>query len=376
MLPTETEMRQKRPLFKIRLVMLVASMWASASVMAQHEHGGSSILLFPHAIFSSRGGDLQAQTPDRIESSDREAAVSVFISVDTANFKFLAETLLSNFEKDIERFQFGYKFDARNTLWLGRFHNPAGIWNIEHHHGAYLQTSISRPRIVSYEDGGGGLPIGGGILPMHLTGLLWEASHAVGPGAVNYEIGFARGPALDAALEPYPVFQVEVPGKAAWTARLGFKPDETSGTQAGVFATTADIPVTSPGGGDFSQSVFGLFGQWSGESSRVFGEWFDVNNRSSLGGPARSDKLNAWFVQGEYRIREPLTVFGRVERSRSDPGDPYLALFPNFPKSTDVIGLRWDFMPNNAITLEYSASVRRDDTPLNQFLVQWSTVIK
>lgn len=363
-------------LFEWRLLLLATLLAAGSPVMAQHDHGGNSVLLFPHAIFGSRSGDLKPQTPDTIDAIGREAAVSLFVSAERENFRFLTEILLSNFEKDIERFQFGYAFDARNTLWLGRFHNPAGIWNIEHHHGSYLQTSISRPHIVSYEDGGGGLPIGEGVVPMHLTGLLLEGSRGLGAGAVNYEIGFARGPALGDALEPFPILQTSVPGKETFTARLGYKPDETSATQAGVFTTRSNIPVTNPVGGDFSQSLFGFYAQLSGESSRVFGEWFDITNQGTLGGPARSDKLNAWFLQGEYRIQEPLTAYARVERSSSNAGDPFLALFAQFPKSTNVLGLRWDFMANHAVTLEYSANTRRDDSQFNQLMLQWAAVFK
>ena len=122
--------------------------------------------------------DLKPSTPGRIDAIGRELATSAFISFDGEKFRFLTEMLLNNFEKDIERFQFGYKFFARNrnTLWLGSLYNPAGIWNIEHHHGAYLQTSISRLNIVAHGDGGGGQPVGGGVLPMELTGLLREGS--------------------------------------------------------------------------------------------------------------------------------------------------------------------------------------------------------
>ena len=334
------------------------------------------MLLFPHAIFGGFDGDLKPLAPESLDSSGRELATSIFISYSNGPFQFLTEILASNFEKDIERFQFGYKVDARNTLWLGRYHNPAGVWNLDHHHGSYLQTSISRPRIVSYEDGGGGLPVGGGVLPMHLAGLLWEGSRAVGIGAVNYEIGFARGPALDDALLPFPILQPSVPGREIFTARVGYKPDETNGTQAGVFAARADIPVLNPVGGELTQSYAGFYAQWAGAMGRVFGEWFNVNNQGTLGGPARSDTFNAWFAQGEYRIGEPVTAFARIERSRSDPTDPYLALFPSFPKSTDVVGIRWDFRPNHALTVEYSSNVRRDDSSFSQLMLQWSAVVK
>lgn len=339
-----------------------------------HDHGqsGFSALLFPHAIFGAHTGDLKPGTADSLESHGRELATSAFLSYDGPWFRFLGEFLFSNFEKDVERFQLGVKIDPRNTLWAGRFHNPAGVWNIEHHHGAYLQTSISRPRIVSYEDGGGGLPMSAGVLPMHLFGLLWEGSRSVGVGAINYEIGFARGPSLSDSLQAYPLLAPAVAGREAFTLRVGYKPDETSGTQAGVFTTRADIPVTTGLGGDISMTITGLYGQWSMPGGRVFGEWFDVGHRSSLGGAPGRDNFTAGFVQGEARVTESLTLFARAERLASSPTDPYLALFPHFPQSTDLLGVRWDFARKQALTLEFSSNVRRDNSGFGQVLVQWS----
>jgi hypothetical protein len=357
----------------------VASLVAfSAWAQPVHDHGqngGLSALLFPHAIFGAYTGALKPAAAGSLDSYGRELAASAFVSYDGERFRFLGEFLFSNFEKEAERLQLGIKLDPRNTLWVGRFHSPAGVWNYEHHHGAYLQTSISRPAIVSYEDGGGGLPTSGGVLPMHLLGVLWEGSRAMGVGAVNYEVGFARGPSLADGLQPYPLFAPAVPGREAFAARVGYRPDETSGTQAGLFATRVDIPLTIAPGGDLSMSVAGLYGQWSFSSGRVFGEWFDVKHRSSLGGMPGEDSFTAGFVQGESQVAEAVTLFARAERLTSSPADPYLALFPNFPKSTDVVGVRWDFARKHALTLEIANNVRRDQTVFGQTVLQWSAII-
>ena len=85
-------------------------------------------------------------------------AASLFVTSISGPVRFLAEVLMSDQERELERFQFGYQLDAAQTLWLGRFHNPIGYWNSTYHHGSHLQTTILRPALIDYEDKGGVIP--------------------------------------------------------------------------------------------------------------------------------------------------------------------------------------------------------------------------
>ena len=61
--------------------------------------------------------------------------------------RLFGEYLVSSVEHDLERFQIGYELVPDTLIWAGRFHQPASAWNVEHHHGRYLQTSITRPAV-------------------------------------------------------------------------------------------------------------------------------------------------------------------------------------------------------------------------------------
>ncbi|HLA33442.1 MAG TPA: hypothetical protein VJ001_01095, partial [Rhodocyclaceae bacterium] len=81
---------------------------------------------------------------------------------------------------DLERLQIGYAFNDAATVWLGRFHTPYGYWNTAFHHGAQIQTSVSRPVFLDFEDKGG-------ILPSHTTGVWLNGGLPLGPGKLGYD---------------------------------------------------------------------------------------------------------------------------------------------------------------------------------------------
>ena len=75
----------------------------------------------------------------------------------------------------MERAQLGYSFSDALTFWVGRFHTPYGYWNTAFHHGAQIQTSVTRPLFIDFEDKGG-------ILRAHSLGLLAHGRVPAGPG--------------------------------------------------------------------------------------------------------------------------------------------------------------------------------------------------
>jgi len=90
---------------------------------------------------------------------------------------------------DLERMQLGYEFSDNTTLWGGRFHTPYGYWNTAFHHGAQIQTSITRPRFIAFEDQGG-------ILPAHSVGAWLHSNPGTGIGRVNFDFYVANSDSM------------------------------------------------------------------------------------------------------------------------------------------------------------------------------------
>jgi hypothetical protein len=92
-----------------------------------------------------------------------------------------------------------------------------------------LQTSISRPLIEQFEDEGG-------ILPTHVSGVMFESSHAL-PGSADFRTSLSLGaaPVIDRnELKPFDLLDPSSNNKAAADIRLAYLPDQLEENQAGV----------------------------------------------------------------------------------------------------------------------------------------------
>src|SRR5258707_10325413 len=67
---------------------------------------------------------------------------------------------------------------------FGRYHTPVGYWNTAFHHGAWLQTTITRPDIVRF---------GGTFIPIHFVGFLAEGNIPSGGAGLSYNVGVGNG---------------------------------------------------------------------------------------------------------------------------------------------------------------------------------------
>ena len=104
---------------------------------------------------------------------------------------FLNETVFEfersgDVEIDIERLLIHYDVNNLLKIDVGKFHLPLGYWNLNYHHGVWLQTTMDRPAIVEFEDNGG--PI-----PMHGTGIQLSGSALLEGFDLNYACAISNG---------------------------------------------------------------------------------------------------------------------------------------------------------------------------------------
>lgn len=329
------------------------------------------LLLFPRLSYATTSAHAGADTVDTAV-----AAASAFYANDFGRLRTLAEVnfvyetdgLSAVREREIERLQVGWKVGIGDSVWIGRYHSPLGYWNVEYHHGSYLQTAVSRPRIVEFEDGGG-------PLSMHYAGLLWQGTRAiVGDGAFSYDLGAASGPSLTATeLEPVQLEDRPRWGKPVFVGRLTYKPDATGEDQFGVFFAHERIPVREPAVDELRQQVAGGFVNLEFSRGRTLAELFYVRTLQRDAGTRSA--FVAGYVQGELKAVHLWTPFARVELTSAGASDPYLSRIDDFPKSRVVGGLRFDIAPKHALTLELVRHRSLDGTAYRQVGVQWSAVL-
>src|SRR5579872_1478439 len=128
---------------------------------------------------------------------------------------------------DLERLFFQYNANDYFSVLAGRYHTAIGFYNTAYHHATWLQTTVDRPFLFAFEDGGG-------VLPIHNVGL--SSTGVIPSGGLGLqsvaELGNgrrSRSP-LDEAVQNV---QDENNGKAVNFA-LYARPASIRGFQAGV----------------------------------------------------------------------------------------------------------------------------------------------
>ncbi len=125
---------------------------------------GSERLRFALNMF----GDFSlAATSDDAASSEVSFALGPLGFLASADLygkvQALSEFVLETTEEgpivDLERLWLKVAPSESFYVIAGRMHTDLGFWNKAYHHGSWLQVSIDRPRVLSFEDEGGNLPV-------------------------------------------------------------------------------------------------------------------------------------------------------------------------------------------------------------------------
>jgi hypothetical protein len=299
----------------------------------------------------------------------RQLFGDLFYSGDYDRLRLLGELQLERDGWDMERLQAGWRLTPNASLWLGRFHNPIGYWNIEHHHGHYMETSAERPRILEFEDEGG-------VLPIHLAGLLLSGLHPVGDASLQYDIGVASGPrVVDEGLEPVDVIREPRWNRLGVVTRIAWRPDAATDDQFGAFAARTRMPVVGTETSVVEQDLWGFYFSRDFERLRLFGELFRIDHRTVGGQPVDWPSFWAGYLQAEYKVvPAKWTVFARHEALSSRLTASYADLFPSLPRRRDLGGVRWDILDNQALKLELIRDSLVTGETFNAFELQWSAL--
>ena len=293
----------------------------------------------------------------------------LFYAGDWDRFRFLGELQLEPRDANLKRLQIGWRVTPEASIWLGRFLNPIGYWNPELIHGHYMATSVTRPRIIDFEDDAG-------PMPTHLTGLLLQGTHSRGEGGWQYDFAIGSGPRLAGQLVPVDVLRGSRLNKLALVARLAFRPDVTRDSQYGVSLAHTRIPAEDQDFKEFEQSLAGVYLNQEFDRLRVFGELFRVTHRVTRG-EGTLPSYWAGYLQAEYKLIPSVwTAYARYEGISSPLDDDYRSLFPRLYRQGYAGGVRWDFKDNQALKLELFRNVSFDQTRSNGFAIQWAALFQ
>ena len=307
---------------------------------------------------------------------DEVLQADMIFSLQHGPFKVFGEYLLSDHEGDLERFQLGWQLSGDTILWLGRFHQPTSVWNHDHHHGQYLQTSVTRPEIDEWEDLGG-------VLPQHFTGALLESNRQVsGQWQLRTAVAGGIAPQITPdGLRPFSLIHPDSDRRQmGYQARASLHPGDLTESGFGILAASdelAGMNLTAPaflGLDHVDLRLVGVFGAYADTSWKVLGTLYHARARLYYTGSIVDDEFTVGYVEGERRLSHDLTVFARWEDAADAADSPYLKLFQGFARSRHVIGLRWDFARRQAATVQVTDSHTLQGR-FSDVRVQWSAAL-
>ena len=333
----------------------------------QHE-----FLLLPSAIAVST---FDRQSPET-QLYDQVVQADALLSLQKGPLRLFAEYLLSDHEGDLERFQLGWQLSSDTIIWIGRYHQPSSVWNHDHHHGQYLQTSISRPWIDEWEDLRG-------ALPQHFTGVLVESNHQVfRQWRLRAAVSGGIAPKITTeGLEAFDLVHPESGSRMGYQARASLHPDEFTETGLGVLAAVDSLAaekltVPSGVGLDFVHlQLFGSFGTYAGEGWKLTGTVYRANAELHYFSQT-SSSASFWvgYVEAERRLGRDFTGFVRGEASAGASDVLYLRLFEQFARNRYLGGVRWDFADRQALTLQLTDSHMLNGR-FKDLRLQWSAAL-
>lgn len=253
---------------------------------------------------------------------------------------------------DLERLQIGYTFSDTLTVWAGRFHTPYGYWNTAFHHGAQLQTAVSRPVFLEFEDAGG-------ILPAHTVGLWGTGAIKTGYGKWHYDVYAGNSPSIkmeDPTQAGTGTLDPGLLGASNRKATVGFNlgydfRGALAGLTLGVHALSYRTTDTALTPNSTRVNAYGLWATYLENDWEILAEGYRFANRDITGGTG-SHTSSAMYAQAG-RSFGTLTPYARYEMTSLDQADNYFAQQESGQSYRRyALGVRYDLSPVVAIKFE------------------------
>ena len=248
---------------------------------------------------------------------------------------------------DVERAILRYDLNDYFKLSFGRFHTPINYWNTAYHHGAWLQTTISRPEMIQFH---------GEFLPAHFVGLMAEGNIPSRSANLGYNVGVGNGRS----------FFLHEPGQAgdsnndrAWFVNIYSRPARPYGLQAGGSVYGDKIALAD--GRNFRELIASAHLVWTKGDPEFLAEFANVNHRNILTNAATNSQ--AFYVQVGYRLPwygKTLKPYYRYEYTHTPLTEQ---VFTNQDLTGSILGLRYDITSYAAFKAEYRNTKRLETDP-------------
>ena len=259
------------------------------------------------------------------------------------------------------------------NISFGRFHTGLGYWNDTYHHGAWFQTSVTRPNVYLFEDQGG-------LLPVHTVGI---EARGIFAGRFGYILNVGNGRGLSAdppqnrhdvdsnkAVNALVYANLPVDGLRVGAGMYKDHISECTGTDNNDLtcakdSTGAADPTKTHGQGTETITDAHIVYKHSGiefitEGHQIVHELKNPTTSSTTKlvdtSPTTTTKttLKSFFVHLGVEIPKESTVYYRYETITGDKdyADLYLGIGNKYARTVHTAGLRHEFADTVAVKAE------------------------
>lgn len=365
----------------------IAGMLLAIPALAHADNDGAALHGFADVGYSTHSRDSNNLPPTPLPRGFNVGSFDIYLTPQLDNnLKGLVELIFETtpdgaVATDLERVQMGYTFSDNATLWAGRFHTPYGYWNNGFHHGSQIQTSVSRPRFLDFEDKGG-------ILPAHMVGLWATGKIRAGGGKFTYDVYAGNGPGIAVANTALPagpanpgVLDIQTAGDSNHQAMVGFNlgyefSDIADGLRLAVHGLRGDVNDDSSALNKTELSMAGASVVYQEHNWEVLGEYYRFSdtdkNATTVSHSSWADYLQVGRNFGG------VTPYLRVEKTVLDQTDNYFSAQDNGQSYfRQALGLKYDLNPKAALKFEllnskFAAETGRTAYKYRSFLAQYA----
>lgn len=259
----------------------------------------------------------------------------------------------------MERAILRYEFDDRFKLSAGRYHTPISYWNVEYHHGLWLQASVARPEAIRF---------GSRYMPVHFVGAVLEGNLRQLPIYYTAGVGNGRGSNIAGAGDGG-----DVNGTRAFVAAASVRPRSLFGFRVGGGVYVDRI---SSGGVEFADEIISsAHAVWNRGRVDAAAEFIHVSHKEI--GTDVSTGSPSYYVHLGYRLSGAADDFKPYARYESmeiaDADVVFSGVVPDY--EAVVVGLRYDFASLAALKAEYRSEKVAGGARMDAYYVQASFAI-
>jgi hypothetical protein len=270
-----------------------------------------------------------------------------------------ADTSNNTFGIELERLLLNYHYSDKLNVAFGRYHSSIGFYNTEYHHSSWMQTTVDRPFLFEFEDGGG-------VLPIHNVGVTMNGAIPSGSLGLHYVAEIGNGRATRTQFGQNPVQNVvdENNGKS-FNFALFARPEAVRGLQIGASGYHDNLtPLSGP---NVDEVILSAYAVYQSQKFEFLNEAVLLHHTAADGTPSVNSPGFYSQISRQWGAFRPYFRYEYLNVPLRD------LIFPDVHRMNGpLFGLRYNWGEYVALKIQYQRTMRNLDPDYNTLTLQTS----